>query len=171
MPANSEKNKNEDWKNEKCGNCRHYIVSPYSYTYYACGKAFKQIAFHYPACENFEKREGLCFITSAVCKFSGKPDDCIELTLFRKFRDDWLMNQHDGKYFIDEYYDIAPAIVEKIDLSKNPTEIYERINKDYIQPCVQLIAEDKNESCFELYKKMICDVQVYLSNNNYEETN
>ncbi|MEI3130320.1 MAG: hypothetical protein V8S89_05780 [Oscillospiraceae bacterium] len=37
----------------------------------------------------FRKR-WLCFITTAVCEAEGKPDDCAELTAFRRFRDGWL---------------------------------------------------------------------------------
>ena len=38
-------------------------------------------------------RRGGCYITTAVCEFYGKPDDCHELTQFRKFRDEWLAKQ------------------------------------------------------------------------------
>ena len=58
----------------------------------------------------FRKR-WLCFITTAVCEAEGKPDDCAELTAFRRFRDGWLSQQPDGPALIEEYYEIAPAIV------------------------------------------------------------
>ena len=41
-------------------------------------------------------RQRLCFITTAVCEFQGKADDCYELTTFRKFRDDWLAKAPGG---------------------------------------------------------------------------
>lgn len=46
---------------------------------------------------------GGCYITTAVCEFYGKPDDCYELTEFRKFRDEWLALQPDGELLIKNY--------------------------------------------------------------------
>lgn len=47
-----------------------------------------------------QKKSSGCFITTAVCQCFGKSDDCYELTMFRRFRDDWLMKQPDGKALI-----------------------------------------------------------------------
>ena len=45
----------------------------------------------------------MCFITSAVCLSSGKPDDCEELRVMRTFRDMWLRKQPFGEAEIDDY--------------------------------------------------------------------
>ena len=40
------------------------------------------------------KRKGsICFITTAVCAYLGKPDDCDELNKLRNFRDTWLTRE------------------------------------------------------------------------------
>jgi len=72
------------------------------------------------------------------------------------------MQQDNGEHFINEYYKIAPTIVEKIESSGKQYEIYKKIDEDYIQTCVQLIKEGENESCLKLYKKMVNNVQLYL---------
>lgn len=72
---------------------------------------------------------GGCYITTAVCEQYGKPDDCYELTAFRRFRDCWLMQQPDGKELISQYYDTAPAIVDLINKQENRVEIYNHLNK------------------------------------------
>ncbi len=93
-----------------------------------------------------------CFITTAVCEHTGKPDDCAELTELRRFRDHWLARQEGGKELIDEYYRIAPIIVEYLDRLENPgRELLER----YIEPCVALSKKGQCEECLELYKSMV----------------
>ncbi len=96
-----------------------------------------------------------CYITTAVCEMQNKPDDCYELTMFRKFRDEWLAEQPNGKDLIQEYYEIAPTIVNLIDKDKNRTEIYENINRQYLLPCLKLIEEQDYEECKEKYVAMV----------------
>nr|WP_325238120.1 CFI-box-CTERM domain-containing protein [uncultured Oscillibacter sp.] len=98
---------------------------------------------------------GGCYITTAVCEEGGKADDCYELTMFRKFRDNWLRNQPDGEALIQRYYDTAPAIVEKINRQPNRTEIYRHLKKEYLSPCLGYIEAGENEKCKELYTAMM----------------
>ena len=96
-----------------------------------------------------------CFITTAVCEHTGKPDDCVELTELRRFRDHWLARQEGGKELIDEYYRIAPIIVECLDRLADPGEAYRELLEKYIEPCVALSKEGRCEECLELYKNMV----------------
>ena len=96
-----------------------------------------------------------CFITTAVCEHTGKPDDCAELTELRRFRDHWLARQEGGKELIDEYYRIAPVIVECLDRLANPGEAYRELLERYIEPCVALSKKGRCEECLELYKNMV----------------
>lgn len=108
-----------------------------------------------------------CFITTAVCDSFGKPDDCYELTTFRRFRDEWLINQPDGKSLIAEYYEIAPKIVNKINQLTNSTEIYELIWKNYLKPCLSFIEENKFSDCKSQYIKMVKILRKkYISSNS-----
>ena len=107
---------------------------------------------------NAPKDEG-CFITTAVCGNFGKPDDCYELTTFRKFRDDWLMNQSDGKSLIAEYYSIAPLIVDKINRLTESAQIYESIWQKYLEPCLNFIRSGDNLSCKNKYVEMVRELK------------
>ena len=96
-----------------------------------------------------------CFITTAVCDSFGKADDCYELTAFRKFRDNWLINQSDGKSLIDEYYNIAPKIVDKINSLSDSAEIYKNIWRGYLSECLKFIESGDNQQCKKVYISMV----------------
>lgn len=101
------------------------------------------------------KKSGWCFITTAVCEYLGKPDDCFELTTLRNFRDNWLALQPGGKEEIREYYEIAPTIVEKLSTSDEKDSLYEKIRLEYIEPCLKKILHGHNEDCRAHYRAMV----------------
>ena len=98
---------------------------------------------------------GGCYITTAICEEYGKPDDCYDLTAFRRFRDNWLIHQPDGKALIDRYYRTAPAIVELINNQKDRAEIYRHLNDTYLAKCLDYIENGENEKCRDLYVDMM----------------
>ena len=95
-----------------------------------------------------------CFLTTAVCEYYGRPDNCFELTTLRHYRDNWLMHQPDGKALITEYYRTAPLIVSHLKASSRYGEYCEKLWKQYIFPCLQLIAQKKYQECKVLYTQM-----------------
>ena len=104
-----------------------------------------------------------CFITTAVCDSFGKADDCYELMMFRNFRDKWLANQSDGKVLIDEYYSIAPAIVNKINKLANASEIYKNIWNKYLKLCLSHIECKNFSECKRVYVSMVNNLKnIYL---------
>ena len=104
------------------------------------------------------QRRKLCFITTATCRFDGKPDDCEELTAFRAFRDGWL-TEHGGEQDIDTYYEIAPAIVTMIDYCDSPAQRYGEIRERWLQPCMEALREHREEDCRSLYTDMVQTLQ------------
>lgn len=107
---------------------------------------------------------GLCFITTAVCRHSGKPDDCAELTAFRGFRDGYLRACPDGPALIDKYYDIAPGIVLHLDLSADRDARYAAIRETYLEPCFADIQAGRLKACKDRYTEMVLKLeQEYLS--------
>ncbi|MGN1119517.1 MAG: CFI-box-CTERM domain-containing protein, partial [Oscillospiraceae bacterium] len=104
--------------------------------------------------ESSHKHGSLCFLTTAVCEYLGKPDDCEELTTLRAFRDKWLKNQPGGEELISEYYRTAPLIVSRMKQSLNYSEYCEKLYSQYIIPCMGLIKQNRNEECRELYSLM-----------------
>lgn len=101
----------------------------------------------------------LCYITTAVCDSLGKQDDCYELEMLRTYRDDYLAGRADGEELIDQYYDIAPTIVNRINRQSNASEIYEGIYREYLCPCINKIEQHENEQCKEIYASMMKDLQ------------
>ena len=101
------------------------------------------------------KKRRKCFLTTAVCEYLGKADDCEELTTLRAYRDNWLAKQPGGRELIEEYYAIAPGIVRAMKESARYGEICEELLARYIRPCLALIAEGKNEECKLLYMEMV----------------
>ncbi len=97
----------------------------------------------------------LCYITTAVCESLGKTDDCYELKMLRQYRDSYLVAQSDGVKLIDEYYDIAPTIVNRINKCEDAQGIYMDIYQNYLNPCIKTIEQDENEKCKEIYMTMM----------------
>ena len=100
-----------------------------------------------------------CFITTAVCDYLGKPDDCQELMDFRRFRDGWLRHQPGGEALVREYYEIAPELVRRMHASESYADICTEIWKDYLLPCQKMIHEDRLEDCREHYVAMVRHLQ------------
>lgn len=93
-----------------------------------------------------------CFLTTAVCKYQGKHDQCYELTVLRNFRDGWLKENHPED--IDTYYAEAPAIVKKIEAMPTPGWIFDRMYSTYILPAIQHIEEGNNAAAYQIYKHL-----------------
>ena len=95
-----------------------------------------------------------CFLTSACVNYLGKSDDCKELTALRRFRDTYMKNTEEGRKLVEEYYEIAPKIVEKID-SSDKRELYYRYISLVIDKCVCLLARNELEKTLNEYKSMV----------------
>ncbi len=101
----------------------------------------------------FKRR--FCYITTAVCESLGKPDDCYELNLLREYRDQYLLTQPGGEALVQEYYDIAPTIVKRIEREAEHSRIYQEIWQQYLLPCIRLIEEERQEECQSVYQDMV----------------
>lgn len=98
---------------------------------------------------------GGCYITTAICEASGKSDDCHELTMMRKFRDEWLAKQPDGYYLIYDYYETAPKIVAAIDSLQERRFIYDFLNCNFLKKCVDFAGRDLMNDCKKCYMDMV----------------
>ncbi len=155
---------------KKCSSCRG-TKTPYVPTYTAPRNTQRPVVSTHNSAASSpgKKKSTLCFITTAVCKYFNKPDDCYELTTLRRFRDTWLALQNNGEDLIKEYYRIAPSIVTAIDSSENTDEIYIHIWNDYIQPCIKLIELSAYEECRDLYMRMVNELKDQYSKTEVSE--
>lgn len=64
-----------------------------------------------------------------------------------------------GQELVDEYYDIAPAIVMMINMQNDSESIYDQLNENYISKCIHLIEHGQNEECQALYTDMVRNLQ------------
>ncbi|MCR5356507.1 MAG: hypothetical protein K6E63_03800 [Lachnospiraceae bacterium] len=101
----------------------------------------------------------LCYITTAVCKSLGKPDDCYELKMLRDYRDSYLLKREKGRGIVDDYYNVAPTIVNRINRREDRNRIYRDIFDRYINPCIKLIEDGKEEECRKLYSDMVYNLE------------
>ena len=86
---------------------------------------------------------------------SHHKNECIQrlwllcsLVFYMPYRHDRL----NGEAEIREYYEMAPGIVEAINQKSNAQEIWNEVYKDLVEPCVNMIHSNKNESAYTLYK-------------------
>lgn len=100
------------------------------------------------------QKQKKCYLTTACVMSIGLKDDCNELNTLRRFRDEYLQNQPEGNRLIDEYYGIAPSIVDKINFRKDAASIYNSIYKDVILPCVDAINARQYDEALARYKDM-----------------
>lgn len=105
---------------------------------------------------------GFCYLTSACVEYLGKKDDCEELTTLRNFRDEYMSCTSEGRKLIEEYYSLAPSIVEKIRNSQKCEEYYKYIY-EVIALCVKMIKEGKLEETQSAYVKMVKNLKKEFS--------
>ena len=77
--------------------------------------------------EEKEKEEEGCFITTACIISRGLDDNCEELKIMRKYRDEYIRKNLNGRSEISRYYALAPKIVISINNNKLSKEIYKSI--------------------------------------------
>jgi uncharacterized protein (DUF2336 family) len=100
-------------------------------------------------------KDNPCFITTAVCEQSGLPDHCFELTTLRAFRDRHMSTSEDNRKLLEQYYVIAPRIVEKIDQMANRNEIYALLREKFITPSVEAADQGNDMKAQEIYVAMM----------------
>ena len=151
---------------KRCPSCReakknHSYSSPYSNSY---SSSYSSSSAHSSSSRRSSGNSGsFCFITTAVCDYFGKLDDCKELTILRNYRDTWLRNQPDGQEVIAEYYNKAPLLVSLLKASEHYEDYCELLWTRYIQPCLRLIENGAYEECKKLYHKMVDFLEAKLS--------
>jgi hypothetical protein len=95
-----------------------------------------------------------CFLTTACVAARGLPDDCEELTVLRDFRDSYLMQTAERREMVSHYYDVAPAIVLRLQISEDAPAQWERIYQ-LIRSCVRMIKERRFDQALQVYKRMV----------------
>lgn len=96
-----------------------------------------------------------CFITTAICEDSGLPDDCEELTLLRKFRDEYMGRTEPLKALVKEYYETAPKIVRAMRcLPDGGFQFRKMLRESYLGRAVQQVKDKQYDDAFLTYMAM-----------------
>lgn len=104
-------------------------------------------------------RRKLCYITTAVCESLGKDQDCYELKLLKEYRDQYLNVTPEGHALIEEYYDIAPTIVKRMDKQADRDRVYRELYEKYLRDCVEDIERGEYERCGRKYQEMVVELK------------
>lgn len=117
--------------------------------------------YHYEECPRYKGGQSSsgCFLTSACVDAKGLPDDCYELTILRKFRDEYLAQQECGKCEIAHYYQVAPAIVESIKASNESAKVFNQIYNELVSPCVKMIEQHNLFGAHSLYRAKVQELE------------
>lgn len=99
---------------------------------------------------------GGCFLTTAAVDVTGEADNGDTLQTLRWFRDNIMRARPDWSADVDEYYRVAPAIVERLNGDK---ATYERLMDEHIRPAVKAIKAGKYEQAYRVYRAMVDDLQ------------
>jgi hypothetical protein len=104
-----------------------------------------------------------CYLTTAVCRSLGQPDDCEELEVLRSFRDRVLRATLEGRRDVAAYYATAPAIVRAIDRRPDADAVYLALYQRFIVPAVAAVKREDNRTAYELYREMVVGLQTLVS--------
>lgn len=104
-----------------------------------------------------------CFITTAACIHTGEAEESGFLGEVRYFRDTYMQETAERRALVDEYYRIAPAIVDAIDSQADAAREYRRIRAEYLDSAVACIRQNEGEKAERIYIAMVTDLAAKYS--------
>jgi hypothetical protein len=99
-----------------------------------------------------------CFLTTACVQHAGLPDDCEELTVMRAFRDGYLSRFEEGRLLIEQYYRIAPRIVERIRRAPDRRRTLGWILRE-VRASARAVGRGESEAAIVRYAAMVLRLQ------------
>jgi hypothetical protein len=99
-----------------------------------------------------EGKGGGCFLTTAAVDVLGEADNGDTLQTLRWFRDTIMRARPDWSADVDEYYRIAPAIVERLN---GDEATYRDLMDKHIRPAVTAIKAGEYEKAYRVYRAMV----------------
>jgi len=96
---------------------------------------------------------GGCYLTTAAVYHKGEADNGYTLTTLRNFRDNYMRATPEGEALVQEYYKVAPGIVEKVNLRDDSSRVWDLVYRE-VGNCVSEIEADKKEPAQNRYVRM-----------------
>ncbi|MBU76293.1 MAG: hypothetical protein CMK63_04770 [Pseudoalteromonadaceae bacterium] len=110
-------------------------------------------------CEQIKKSTSSgCFITTVVCKGIGLEDDCEYLQTLRRFRDVQLLRTQAGKEKVQQYYQLAPELADKLEQLPEFCNITQKLFTQFVVPCCKFIRAkqfQKAEAHYQLFLQAV----------------
>jgi len=94
-----------------------------------------------------------CFLTTAVCDYMDLPDDNQYLNTLRQFRDEYVKVNYPE--LVEEYYRIAPAIVNYIKARPDADAVFKQMLNLYILPACDRIWAGDSAGAMETYINLV----------------
>jgi len=88
------------------------------------------------------KKKDDCFITTACVEYYNLPDNCPQLNLLRKFRDNYLMKTKNGQNLVLKYYETAPRLVKKMKEDIKHAKLFKKIFQEINKACGYILSEN-----------------------------
>ncbi len=107
-----------------------------------------------------EARDNNCFITTACVSYYGLPDNCYQLITLRKFRDTYLSVSKANKDLVNQYYSVAPRLVELLETDKDKSKLYQQIFERINKACNEIEHRNYSEA-----KAVYQNAVLYLFNH------
>jgi hypothetical protein len=101
------------------------------------------------------KGKSWCYITTATVTALGLPDDCDELTLLRRFRDEVLLATPSGRREVEAYYATAPTIVAAINRLGDSQAVYRHLFHHRIAPAVAAVRAGRHADAYAIYRRLV----------------
>lgn len=68
-----------------------------------------------------------CLVTTACVRWAGLPDDCRELTLIRRLRDEHVRHLAGGEAILEAYARLAPPLIRRIEAAEDAEAVWARL--------------------------------------------
>lgn len=97
---------------------------------------------------------GDCLITNIANTEVGDLEDVnAKLNVYRKYRDEHLLNENSHGALVEMYYFTSPSILDKIFGQPNKDQLLKEIYENDIKPCEKLINEAELEKTKQLFEQ------------------
>lgn len=96
-----------------------------------------------------------CFLTTACVHHKQLADDCEELQTLRSLRDNYMLQNENGRRLVKDYSITGPAVVGAIRNFENRTTIYEYLYQQLVLPSVHMIKQGKKQEAVDYYASFV----------------
>lgn len=145
-----------EWCNDKLNGYVYFDLPSGKYGFFCSNKCIYEAA----QADFSGTKHGMCFISTAVYLSLGLNDDCYDLELLRKYRDEYLLKEKKLISDVELYYDMSPKIVIQINQEADSDEVYQYLYNKYIKEAVYKIENGEYNEAYSIYKEMVYECKM-----------